>query len=130
MRTDFAHRVRQALGQWSAGRETLILLTLLLPAPGRWIAAQERSITDAHKEPVAFVKFSPDGKTLASACGDKQFKLWDVATGNMQAILTASDDVSVLRFGPNGKTLLTGGRDVAQWDLVTGHKQIIYNCPG
>jgi WD40 repeat protein len=103
---------------------------LLLPTPGRRIAAQERSITDAHKEPVAFVKFSPDGKTLASACGDEQVKLWDVATGKLQSTLTASGDVSVLGFGANGKTLLTGGRDVAQWDLVTGKKRVVYNCPG
>jgi eukaryotic-like serine/threonine-protein kinase len=55
--------------------------------------------------------FSPDGNTLASACGDGTVKLWDVPTGEDLLTLEAHTGPAwVLRFSPDGKALATIGR--------------------
>lgn len=69
------------------------------------------------------VAFSPDGKTLASAGGDKVLRLWDVATGQeLRALTGHTDEVLALVFAPDGRTLFSGGADavIMQWDVDTG----------
>jgi WD40 repeat protein len=107
----------------------LVLLTVLLLTGENRATAQELSIPEAHGGPV-FVKFSPDGKTLASGCGGREIKLWEVATGKLRATLQASDDVYVINFTSDGKALNYAGVEVGQWDLSTGKKSVVYKCPG
>jgi WD40 repeat protein len=57
------------------------------------------------------VVFSPDGKRLATAGGDKMVRLWDVEAGKELAALTCPDRIAVVAFSPDGKSLAGGSTD-------------------
>jgi WD40 repeat protein len=68
--------------------------------------------------------FSPDGKTLAAGYRDARVRLWDAATGHLQAISKAdAGEVASLAFAPDSRTLLIvilhGSVNLKRWDLVT-----------
>jgi WD40 repeat protein len=67
---------------------------------------------------------SPDGKLLASGARDKQLRLWDVATGKLNATLIGhADSVGTVMFSPDGKQVATTGasdRTARLWDVATG----------
>ncbi len=94
---------------------------------------------------VCCVAFSPDGRLLAVASdedevilkgasgwpsghgyrrrGDRKVKLYDLATGSVQADLAGhTSSVMGLAFKPDGSTLATGSQDgtVKLWNLTTG----------
>jgi len=81
----------------------------LLTLPGR------------HHGSIVFLRFSPDGKTLASvsenAAGDgREIKLWDVATRKEKVVLKAplGSSGNELAFSPDGKTLAVWVEDNAK----------------
>jgi RNA polymerase sigma factor (sigma-70 family) len=79
------------------------------------------AVLKGHTNTVLAVAFSPDGKTLASGCGDGTIKLWDVASGKNQATLKGhDDDVTSVAFSPDGKILVSGSHDhtVKVWDVA------------
>ena len=58
------------------------------------------------------VKFSPDGKQLATTSNDGTAKLWDEKTGEELLTLTGhTGSVFGLAFSPDGRFLVTSGWD-------------------
>jgi RNA polymerase sigma factor (sigma-70 family) len=55
---------------------------------------------------VVAIAFSPDGKTLASACA--KVRLWDVASGKAIVEWEGNRDMRCLAFSPDGRTLALG----------------------
>jgi RNA polymerase sigma factor (sigma-70 family) len=91
--------------------------------PGTW---QERANFVWTKDEFTSVKFSPDGRLLATGSRDGSVQLWEVASAKELRRLEAGASVYSVAFSPDGKLLATGGgeRDKSGvgklWDLSTG----------
>ncbi|MCI0464783.1 MAG: sigma-70 family RNA polymerase sigma factor, partial [Gemmataceae bacterium] len=69
------------------------------------------------------IAFSPDGKLLATGCGQRvgepgEVKLWDAETGKLKLVIPGAGPT--VHFAPDGRTLLTSDRSVRLWDVETG----------
>ena len=90
-----------------------------------WDVAKGELIRELRSEQKAIiaVAFSPDGKLLASAGGERGVNksiitLWDLATGKPRRSFEAA--VMSLAFSRDGKTLFAGGDVIHRWDVATG----------
>ncbi|KAJ2802097.1 general transcription repressor [Coemansia helicoidea] len=96
-----------------------------------------------HTSVVCCVKFSADGKYLATGC-NRTTQIWNVATGNKECVLADENTpkngdlyIRAVCFSPDGKYLVTGAEDkqIRIWDVqkrtirhvLTGHDQDIYS---
>ncbi|ETS59978.1 hypothetical protein PaG_05966 [Moesziomyces aphidis] len=99
--------------------------------------------TFLHESVVCCVRFSADGKFLATGC-NKSAQIFDTKTGAKTCVLTdqsanSKGDLYIrsVCFSPDGKCLATGAEDrqIRIWDiskkkvkhLFSGHKQEIYS---
>jgi WD40 repeat protein len=116
----------------------LVLLAVVSHCPAEGL--KERAVLPAHEEGVRCLAISPDGKTVATGSRnlDRQagrasggeIKLWDIESGKQRAMLRGhSDSIDALAYGPDGKTLATGGRGaITIWDLETGKERHSIQC--
>jgi len=67
------------------------------------------------------MRFAPDGKRIVMAIGSS-IRIWDPATGDLQAALTESGGINTLIFSPDGKMTLAGATDgtLRLRDVATG----------
>ncbi|KAF1848249.1 WD40 repeat-like protein [Cucurbitaria berberidis CBS 394.84] len=80
-------------------------------------------ILRGHKKPIAAVRFSPDGKWIASASADCTIKIWDAHTGQLEHTLEGHlAGVSTISWAPDSRILASGSDDksIRLWDTTTG----------
>jgi WD40 repeat protein len=78
---------------------------------------------DRHRDPIAALAFSPDGRHLASADAGGRVVIWDLATRRALRTIAASDrPVLALGYDAGGARLVTGdaGGWLRAWDPATG----------
>jgi len=76
------------------------------------------------------ITYSPDGRSVLTACQDGTVSLWDAAGLTELSRLTDSNHVYSARFSPDGLQIVTSCKDgVARvWDLRTG--KVLLNLRG
>ena len=79
-----------------------------------------------HASDVWDVTFSPDGKTLATACADGFARIYQIPEGKLLTT-TATKEVNIwrVRFSPDGRLLATASGDLTStsvkvWNVATG----------
>ncbi len=102
---------------------------LLRKGSDEWLEAEQLAIgerfdypmlwaTEAHRDLVRQVEFSPDGLLLASAGFDGRVVLWDTTTGEKFRELSHGALAWDVAFSPDGSVLATGGETLIKlWDL-------------
>ncbi len=83
----------------------------------------QTTIQSGHNGPVKSIRYSPNGKYIASGSRDKSVRLWEVATGREVKVLGAHRyTVRDLSFSPDGHYIATGGDDkrLLIWDIASG----------
>jgi WD40 repeat protein len=107
----------------SCSADTMILLYRLEAGN-----AQVATAIQGGRDAVGAIAFSPDGATLASGGADSTIRLWQVATGELTAVLDGHrDEVTALRFAGKGNCLFSAGRDglIRSWDLNAGNRSVV-----
>src|SRR4030095_10801341 len=100
---------------WLLRFSGLSMLILLAPSPlraqqsgdARQLQVTAGVVLKDHAGPIKSPAFSPDGKLIATLSVDHTVRLWGVATGAEQAVLTHSTAVASVAFSPDSSLVVT-----------------------
>lgn len=87
------------------------------------ITGESLRMVGNHTKPVNCIRFSRDGKFLASASDDKTIGIFDVMKDYQERSLKGHiGEVNSIAFSPDGKVLVSGSNDcvVRLWDVENG----------
>lgn len=113
-------------GMWSAEAENRgqPALAIREVATGRLLRRLE-----GHPGIVNGVKYSTDGRFIASANGDRTVALWSAETGQVLSVLGGHEDgVNVVAVSPDGRWVAAGSADltVRVWNVASGSVEAIF----
>ncbi|KAH5565877.1 hypothetical protein HBI24_238250 [Parastagonospora nodorum] len=80
-------------------------------------------ILRGHKKPISIIRFSPDGRYIASGSSDCTIKLWNSTTGALEHSLEGHlAGISALTWSPDSRILASGSDDksIRLWDTQKG----------
>ncbi|KAL9064236.1 MAG: hypothetical protein Q9157_007907, partial [Trypethelium eluteriae] len=81
-----------------------------------------RMVLHGHKKGVSMVKFSPNGRFIASASADGTVRIWNAQTGKHEQTLEGHlAGVSTISWSPDSKLIASGSDDksIRLWDIAT-----------
>jgi WD40 repeat protein len=79
-------------------------------------AEPARELT-GHSESVTCIGFSPDGNRLASGSDDRTLRLWNIKSGEVEAVCSLDTPIKALVFSPDGRCLFTGNGNTTSYQL-------------
>ncbi|MCJ1413753.1 WD domain protein [Xylographa parallela] len=109
-----------------SSREQTVVTARSRPSPERklsYMKYNQKLVLKGHRRGVAAVKFSPDGRCIASCSADATIRIWDTDTGKQMHILEGHlAGISTIAWSPDSKTLASGSDDksIRLWDVSTG----------
>jgi WD40 repeat protein len=99
-----------------------------------WLTAADDQILQAHSEAITDLRFSPDGKWIATSSMDLTVKIWDAGTGKVVHVLADGDQnpdngavgrqyyPRGIRFFPDSRRLASFGHSGKVWDIQEPRK--------
>ncbi|KAK3174960.1 hypothetical protein OEA41_002206 [Lepraria neglecta] len=91
--------------------------------PPQYVPYRQKMVLKGHKGGVAAVRFSPNGRLIASCSADATIRIWDTATGkHLHTLEGHLAGISTIAWSPDSKTLASGSDDksIRLWDVSTG----------
>ncbi len=92
-------------------------------APPQYVPYREKMVLKGHKKGVASVKFSPNGRLIASCSADATIRIWDASTGkHLQTLEGHLAGVSTITWMPDSRVIASGSDDksIRLWNVDTG----------